>query len=215
MAADPQLLNSLFNQVFDYAGVGVFAATGAIAAARKRQDALTFVFFAMVAGVGGGTLRDLLLDLPVFWVAQPLYLMVCIATALAIWMWAPPPGTGVLFKGLLWLDALGVSAYAILGTHKALAAEAPALVAVVMGTLTATFGGILRDLLGGEPSILLRREVYVTAAITGASLFAVLRELQFDLSLSAAAGVFLAFAIRAGALVFGWSLPAFHRKEGS
>lgn len=211
MSAQAALLDPLFNQVFDYAGVAVFAASGALAAARKRQDLLTFAVFAVMTGVGGGTLRDLLLDVPVFWVAQPNYLVVCVAIAIAIWFWAPPPGRGLLFQGLLWLDAAGLAAYSVFGAHKALAIEVHGMAAVVMGVATAVCGGILRDVLAGEPSVLLRRELYATPALAGAAVYVVLQTLGVEVMFSAILSVLIAFAMRAGALKFGWALPAFHR----
>src|SRR6185437_11145024 len=146
----------------DYAAVAVFGATGALAAARRKHDIVTFGFFAAVTGVGGGTLRDLLIGAPVFWVGRPAYLVVAAGAALAIWLF----GWGRRGERILtWLDALGMAAYAVVGALKALSLGAPPLSAVVMGVLTSTFGGIIRDVLAEEPSVLLRRELYVTAAL--------------------------------------------------
>jgi uncharacterized membrane protein YeiH len=150
----------------DYAAVAVFGATGALAAARRNHDIVTFGFFAAVTGVGGGTLRDLLIGAPVFWVDRPAYVLACLAAALAVWLF----GVGRWREQtLLWLDALGMAAYAVVGAAKAGSLGAPPFSAVVMGVLTATFGGIIRDVLAGEPSVLLRREVYVSAALLGAA----------------------------------------------
>jgi uncharacterized membrane protein YeiH len=190
----------------DYAGVAVFGATGAQAAARRKHDIVTFGFFGAVTGVGGGTLRDLLIGAPVFWVGQPVYLAVPVTAAVAIWL------VGWGRRGerlLLWLDALGMAAYAVVGAMKAEALGAPPLSAVVMGVLTATFGGIIRDVLAEEPSVLLRREIYVTAALAGASVFAGLTWIGVAILPAALAGFAAAFALRAGAMLFGWRLPGF------
>jgi uncharacterized membrane protein YeiH len=192
--------------VLDYAAVAVFGATGALAAARRKHDIVTFAFFAAVTGVGGGTLRDLLIGAPVFWVGRPAYLVVTLGAALAIWIF----GWGRRGERILtWLDAIGMAAYAVVGALKALSLGAPPLSAVVMGVLTSTFGGIIRDVLAEEPSVLLRRELYVTAALAGAAAFVVLRMLGVEIAPAGLAAFALAFLVRAGAIVFRWTLPGF------
>lgn len=190
----------------DYAGVAVFALTGALAAARQRHDILTFCFFAAVTGIGGGTVRDLLIGAPVFWVRDPGYLAVCIAAAGAVWAVG---GRDWRFNMLLWLDAAGLAAYSVLGAAKAADFGAPPLVCVVMGVLSASFGGIVRDVLAQEPSVLLRREIYVTCAALGAGAYVLLQLARVDGTIAAGVAVAAAFALRAGALRFGWKLPSF------
>lgn len=192
--------------VLDYAGVAMFAASGALMAATKRQDVLTFVFFAAITGVGGGTLRDLLIDAPVFWVMDAGYVVVCAVVAILIYL---TRGRGVHEQTLLWLDALGLCIYACVGAAKALAMGVDPLICVVMGALTACFGGIIRDVLAGEPSILLRRELYISAALVSASVFIVLRTLNMDWTWASGVAVALGFVVRAGAIVWKWHLPAF------
>jgi uncharacterized membrane protein YeiH len=192
--------------VLDYAGVATFAASGALMAAEKRQDVLTFVFFAAITGVGGGTLRDLLIGARVFWVTDPGYVLVCTAVAVLIWF---TRGRGIPAQTLLWLDAAGLCVYAVVGAAKALSLGVSPPVCVVMGVLTATFGGIIRDVLASEPSILLRREIYISAALTSAALFVVIRVVGVDWIWASAIGVAVGFAVRAGAIMWGWSLPAF------
>jgi uncharacterized membrane protein YeiH len=202
-------LESLPLALLDYAGVAVFALTGALAAARQRHDIVTFCFFGAVTGMGGGTLRDLLIGAPVFWVRDPGYPAVCIAAAGLVWALGERRWR---MSALLWLDAVGVAAYSVVGAAKAADMGVPPLVAVVMGVLTATFGGIVRDVLAQEPSVLLRREIYLTAAVLGAGTFVALRLLQIDEGWSMTAGVAAAFLLRAGALRFGWTLPGFHHR---
>jgi uncharacterized membrane protein YeiH len=192
--------------VLDYAAVAVFGASGALAAARAKHDIITFGFFAAVTGVGGGTLRDLLIDAPVFWVARPEYVVVCLGAALAVWILGWGQSRDRL---LLWFDALGMAAYAIVGALKASSLGAPPVSAVIMGVLTATFGGVLRDVLAHQPSVLLRRELYVTPALLGASVFAGLHALDLPLAVSGGLGFLSAFAVRAGAILFGWQMPGF------
>ncbi|MDP3659289.1 trimeric intracellular cation channel family protein [Phenylobacterium sp.] len=190
----------------DYAAVAVFGATGALAAARRKHDIVTFGFFAAITGVGGGTLRDLLLGAPVVWVHQPAYLVACLLAAVAVWLFGAKRGR---YRLLIWLDALGMAAYSVAGAAKAGALGAPPLTAVVLGVLTATFGGIVRDVLADEPSVLLKREIYVTAALVGAATYVGLGLLGVGAAVAGLAGFGAALALRAGALVFGWSLPGF------
>jgi uncharacterized membrane protein YeiH len=191
---------------FDYAAVAVFGATGALAAARRKHDIVTFGFFAAVTGVGGGTLRDLLIGAPVFWVGKPGYLVVCLAAAVAVWIFGWGQGRE---RFLVWLDALGMAAYSVVGALKAMSLGVPPFSAVVMGVLTATFGGIIRDVLADEPSVLLKRELYVTAALAGASVFVVLGLVGAPVMAAGIAGFAAAFVLRAGAILFHWTLPSF------
>jgi uncharacterized membrane protein YeiH len=194
----------------DYAGVATFAASGALMAANKRQDVVTFIFFAAITGVGGGTLRDLLIGAPVFWVLDPGYVIVCTVVAVLVFL---TRGRGVHEQTLLWLDAIGLCVYACVGAAKALEKGVDPVICVVMGALTATFGGIIRDVLAGEPSILLRRELYITPAIVSAAVFIVLRTLFVDWTWATAIAVALGFFVRAGAIAWKWHMPAFRPPE--
>ncbi|WP_309085944.1 trimeric intracellular cation channel family protein [Chelativorans sp.] len=198
--------------LLDYAGVAVFAATGALAASRKQLDIIGFLFFAGVTGTGGGTLRDLVLDLPVFWVVNPAYLVVC--TAVAVFVYFSAHLVESRYKLLLWLDAVGLSAYCVMGAAKGLAATGSPAVALLTGMMTGTFGGILRDLLAGEPSVLLRPEIYITAALTGAAVFT-LGELSGAPPMASALIAFAAaLVVRGGALRFGWTFPRYKPRPG-
>jgi uncharacterized membrane protein YeiH len=192
----------------DWAGVAVFALSGALVAAAKKQTLVTFVFFAVVTGVGGGTVRDLLIGAPVFWIHQNVTLLICIAAAAIVWI-----SPASLWRGstLLWLDAIGLGAYASFGAAKGLAYGVAPLPAIGMGVLTGCLGGIIRDLLADEPSILMRPELYVTAAALSAALTVGLPLLGLT---GMAAGLIAAaagFALRGCAIHFGWSLPAYRR----
>jgi uncharacterized membrane protein YeiH len=197
----------------DYAGVAVFAATGALSASRKQLDLIGYLFLAAVTGIGGGTLRDLVLGrVPVFWVLQPTYILVCVVAGVVVFF------TAHLFESryrvLIWLDAVGLAAYCVMGAAKGLAATGSPTIAIVTGALTATFGGILRDLLANEPSVLLRPEIYVTAALIGACVFVAANAASLPLSISSAAGVIAAFGVRGGALWFGWTFPSYRPRPG-
>lgn len=188
-----------------YLGVAVFAATGAIAAARKPHDIVTFAFFAAATGIGGGTIRDVLLDVPVFWIDDPIHLVICVVVGCVFWVLGPSRWDA---RVLDWLDAIGLAAFAILGAAKALDLGAPVFVCVIMGVFTASAGGVIRDVVAGEPSIMVRREIYVTAALVAAGAY-VLAQPWAGPVLAGAIGFALGFALRAAALTFGWALPAF------
>lgn len=195
----------LIYQLLTYAGVAVFAASGALAAAARRHDVITFAFFAAITGLGGGTLRDLMLQAPIFWIVDPNQLAVCVAVGVLVWIVGLRPFPE---RALLWLDATGLAAFAVLGAAKATALGASPPVAIVMGVLTATAGGIIRDITAGEPSVLLRREIYITAALVGATAFVVVAELGYR-EIAGAAAFATGFLLRGAALRWNWQMPAF------
>lgn len=190
----------------DMAGVAVFAISGALAAAKARQTIVTFAFFAAVTGIGGGTLRDLLIGAPVFWVGRSDYLGICLVAAGAVWILRADRWR---LNSLLWFDAVGMAAYAVLGAAKAETMGVPPLACIVMGVLTASFGGIIRDVLAGVPSNLMRREVYVSAAALGATTYVVLVVLGVDRIVAGGIGAVAGFGLRALALAKGFALPAY------
>jgi uncharacterized membrane protein YeiH len=194
----------------DYAGVTVFALTGALAAARDRHDIITFWFFAVVTGVGGGTLRDLLIGAPVFWIVDATYLGIGLAAAIFVWFAAQRVERA---KALIWLDALGLAAYAVIGAAKALSLGVDPLVSIGMGVLTACFGGVIRDVLAGHPSALLKREITISAALLAAAGFVALYAAGVPPLWAGVAGGVAGFGLRAGAIHYGWALPAFGAKR--
>lgn len=194
-----------------YAGLMVFAASGAIAAAEAKHTIVEFIFFATITAVGGGTLRDLLIGAPVFWVSGNGPLAVCATIAVLVWFMGERYWNTRL---LLWLDAMGLVSFAVLGAAKTLALGFPALVAIAMGVLTGTFGGIVRDVLANRPSILLGREIYVSATIVSAGVFVLLAQLGVATMVAGPLGIAVGFALRGGALAFGWTLPGYREKRG-
>jgi len=197
-------------ELLDYFGIAVFAASGALLAAQKRQTLVTFIFFAVVTGVGGGTLRDLLIGAPVFWVHTNGTLLICIGAALLTWLISTRRLTG---RALLWFDAAGLAAYATYGAAKALGYGVAPVPAFAMGVLTACAGGIIRDVLAGDPSILMRPELYVTAAALAAGLLVGLILLGVPGAIAVLLATAAGFALRSLAIWKGWSLPAY-RDEG-
>ena len=195
-------------ELLNWAGIGVFALSGALLAAEKKQTFVTFIFFAVVTGIGGGTVRDLLIGAPVFWVHENLTLLICFAAAAAAWI--TPAG---LWKGraLLWFDAAGLAAFSSVGAAKGLAFGLAPLPAFGMGVLTGCLGGIIRDVLAGEPSILMRSELYVTAAALSAALLVGLVMAGIPGGLAGLAAAIAGFALRGAAIWRGWSLPPYSR----
>ena len=204
-AAIPQI-----PEVLDLAGTAVFALTGALLAARLRQTFVTMSFFALVTGVGGGSVRDLLIGAPVFWVRDPWVAPVCLAVALLAWFmprkWLAKNEDSKLLE---WADAAGLAAYTVLGTAKALAFGLPLVPAVLMGVITGCVGGIIRDVLAGRPSILMRPEIYVTAAALSAGLCALGQTLGSPRELVWPLAALAGFALRGTAIAKGLSLPAY------
>ena len=194
-------------QLLDFLGVAVFAVTGGIVASRLRLDFLAFLFFAVFTGVGGGTLRDLVLGVPIFWVGNQLYLLVCLVIGAAMWFAAA--WVEKVDRPLRWADSVGVASYSVMGAAKTLSLGYPPVVAVLMGVATATFGGIIRDTIAGQPSALLKPEIYLTAAFAGAGVYVGLAELSVPSWPAALAGAACALILRGGAILKGWSLPPY------
>ena len=192
----------------DLFGIAVFAASGALAAAKRQQTLVTFAFFALVTGVGGGTVRDLLIGAPVFWVHDWTFAATCLGTAGLVWL---TPVSVWNERALDWFDAVGIAIYAVFGAWKALSLGIEPLPAMMMGVITACVGGIIRDVLAGEPSILLKPEIYVTAAALASGLFVLLLWLGAPLLVAAIVSAAAGFTLRAMAIVKGWAIPAYKR----
>ncbi len=197
----------------EWIAVAVFAVTGALVASRKEMDIFGFALLATVTGIGGGTVRDVVLGkLPVFWVKEPAYVGVCLVASTIVYFTAYIPQSR--YRVILWLDAVGLALVSVIGAQQGLAAGTTAFIAVVMGVITAVFGGIIRDVLGGESPVILRREIYVIPAIIAASVYVVLTGAGVSGVVPALAGFLAGFAVRALALYYTWSLPAFRSRPG-
>jgi uncharacterized membrane protein YeiH len=194
--------------VLDLLGVAVFAASGVLAVAGRGLDLFGVLVVAALTAVGGGTLRDLLLDRhPIFWIAEPAYLATVVAATAATLAWLRfRPLRGRWF---LAADALGLALFALSGARIAEdAGHAPAVV-VVMGTMTGVAGGVLRDVLSGEVPLVLRRDIYATAAIAGIVLYLGTVGAGVDRDLAFAAGMASVLGLRWWAIVRGLALPTF------
>ncbi len=195
--------------IIDQLALGVFAVSGALAAAEKRLDILGFILFGTITGIGGGTTRDLLLDVPVFWVVEPRYLVICIAASVFTWFLARQLDS--IVRALRWADAVGLALFSVLGTAKALDLNFPPIVAVVMGMMTASFGSLIRDGLIGRQPVLLEPEIYVTAALLGASVYIGLSYLPLKPEIAQLIAMASAFSLRAAAIVYDLRLPKYDR----
>lgn len=196
--------------LLDLVGVGVFAVSGALAAGRKSLDLLGVVVVAVVTAIGGGTLRDVLLDRhPIFWIADPVYLGVIAGAALATVAWTrrfhPPDKTLVI------ADALGLALFSVTGAQIAQDAGVAPAIAVIMGAMTGTAGGMIRDVLTNEIPLILRpeMELYATAAIAGITLYLVLEWMGVPRPAASLAGMGAIAGLRFAAILGDLRLPVF------
>jgi uncharacterized membrane protein YeiH len=194
--------------LLDLTGIAVFALSGALLAAKMRQTIVSVVFFALVTGVGGGSVRDLLIDAPVFWVRDPWVAPVILMIAFITWF---TPSRWCEGKMLVWADAVGLAVYSVLGTAKALAYGVAPVPAILMGVITGCVGGIIRDVLAGRPSILMRPELYVTAAALSATMCALGTLAGLPLFTVWAIAAVAGFCLRGAALIWNIELPAYSR----
>lgn len=196
--------------VLDLVGIAMFALSGAVIAAKERQTFVTMAFFALVTGVGGGTVRDLLIEAPVFWVRDPWVAIVCLSTALLAWFTPVRLWDGKLFA---YADGAGLAAYAVLGSAKALAYGIPPVPAALMGVITGCVGGIIRDVVAGRPSIIMQPELYVTAAALSSALCigGILAAASLGLDKAWAWGLAFTcgFALRTAAIRWEIGLPSY------
>ncbi|HYB44708.1 MAG TPA: trimeric intracellular cation channel family protein [Candidatus Methylomirabilis sp.] len=198
--------------LLDLFGVVVFALSGALAAGRARLDLLGVFVLAAVTAIGGGTIRDLLLNRhPIFWISDPLYLVVILATAMGTVVYErfyPQPG-----EMLLVADALGLALFAIVGARIAEAARLSAIIIVLMGTMTGVAGGVLRDVLSARIPLLLQRDIYATAAIAGICLYLLAQAVGIPRPWAFALGLVGVFALRLFAIRYNLQLPVFRLPE--
>ena len=194
-------------EVVDYAGVFVFAVSGALAAARRGLDLLGVIVIAMVTAIGGGTVRDVLLDRSVFWIVHPTYLWVILAAAIGTILYTrrfTPPE-----RALTVADALGLAFFTISGARIAEGLEHTGIVVVLMGTLTGVAGGVARDVLSAEIPLIFRKgEIYATAAIAGATVYLALKP-YVPAEIAGFVGMGCIAAIRFAAIAWNLSLPVY------
>ena len=186
--------------VIMYFGDVVFAVSGALTAARYRMDILGFVLIGTITGIGGGTTRDLLLGRTVWWTQDPLELILCVAASLVTFFFIRSDITRR--KGMIWADALGLAAFAVVGCHLARKFGAPFVIAVFMGMVTATGGGVIRDVLTQNKPMIMRGQLYATAALLGSLSYASMRYLGVHEIAAEVVAFLAAFSLRASAIIF-------------
>ncbi|QCU90218.1 trimeric intracellular cation channel family protein [Thiomicrorhabdus sediminis] len=191
----------------DLLGTAVFAITGLLAARRKQLDLFGAIVIAMVTAIGGGTLRDLIIGVPVFWTQQDIYIYVVVVAALLLFFLARYKRLPV--KLLLFLDALGLAVFTIIGTQKAMLLGFSDPIAIMTGIMTGVVGGIIRDVLVGEIPLVFRKEIYATASFIGASVFLLLEHAGVELYVATWMAMLLVLSARVWAIVFHIELPVF------
>lgn len=195
--------------VVDLLGVAVFAVTGVLAAGRKQLDLMGVLVLAVVTAIGGGTLRDVLLDRhPIFWIADPTYLVVILAVAVLTLLLVrhrrPPVDL------LLVADALGLAFFAVAGAQIAAGRHLPGIAVVLFGTMTGVAGGVIRDVLSAEIPLVFRRgHLYASAAIAGITLYLLLQAAGVAQGVAASVGMATVVALRLASMRWGWNLPVF------
>ncbi|MCC5996150.1 MAG: trimeric intracellular cation channel family protein [Oceanicaulis sp.] len=201
---------ALLFTVLDFAGIFFFAATGGILSARKQLDPFGAAVIGAVTGMGGGTVRDIVLgSLPVYWVAAPEYLAVALAGGIIGYYGSEivRGEIGARREAMIWADAIGLSVFCVIGAQAGLAAGAHWSIALLTGVMSAAFGGLLRDVILNDVPLILRAEIYALAALFGAGLYVITVALGLGEGAAAIAGALGAFVIRGCAIKFGWSLP--------
>ncbi|MDG6772881.1 trimeric intracellular cation channel family protein [Thiomicrorhabdus sp. ZW0627] len=192
----------------DLLGTVVFAFTGLLAASRKQLDLFGAIVIAMVTAIGGGTLRDVILGQPVFWITQPVYIYVIVISALFMFFYArfrPVP-----MRLLLFLDALGLAVFTVIGSQKALALGLSDPIVIMTGIMTGAAGGVIRDVLVGEVPLIFRKEIYATASFMGASVLLVLMQNIESQELAITISILVVLIMRISAIVYNYSLPIFN-----
>jgi len=205
---------TLFVNLFGLFGIAVFAVSGALDAARKQMDILGFMLIGTLTGLGGGTISDVLLGrLPLYWTLDSTFVGLCLLVSVITFFIAPKLQSRT--KGLIWMDALGLSLFCVTGAQIAVQIGAAPLICVCMGVITATFGGILRDVVCGYDLVLGSRELYVTAAVAGASVYLGLHWIGLSENWSILIGMLAALSLRSAAIIWGIKLPSYGRSTKS
>ena len=191
--------------VLDLLGVFVFGLSGALAAARKEMDIFGYVVLALLPAIGGGTVRDLILNTTVFWIDQSIYILIAASAGVVVYFFSVR--VGQRYNVLKWADALGLSLFCVMGSAKALTLTQDPVIAVTMGVVTAVVGGILRDVICNEIPLILKRGIYAIAAFAGSTVYCIAVAFSLSTLISMLLGGTCAFIVRALAIRRHWTLP--------
>jgi len=196
----------------DLFGVAVFAVSGSLAAGRKHMDVFGVVVLGLVTALGGGTLRDTLLDVsPVFWIGDRIYLLVAVASALLTF--TAVRVITVPWRVLLISDAFGLAVFMAIGTAKTLSVTQLPSISMIMGVMTGVAGGMIRDVLSAEVPLILRKEIYATAALCGSFVFIIMNRFGLADTASLLLSALVTLLIRLAAIHYNFSLPVFRSRE--
>ncbi|MGI9205187.1 MAG: trimeric intracellular cation channel family protein [Woeseiaceae bacterium] len=197
---------------FELIGTAVFAISGALAASRKNMDIFGFAVLALMPAVGGGTVRDVLIDRhPIFWIDDTNYVYVAVAAAVATFFAAHVIRSRL--RMLIWMDAIGLALFAVLGSQIAIDHGTSVPVAAIMGMVTGVVGGMIRDLICSEVPLILSREIYATAAFVAAAVFLTASGAGLSDTWSIPLGILAGLGIRAAGIVNGLSLPVYRQRD--
>ncbi len=195
-----------------FAAVSVFAISGALDAVRQKMDILGLMLIGTVTGLGGGTLRDILLgNTPVFWIREPEWIAICLVSSAATYFIAQKLSS--LTLALIWMDAVGLALFTVIGTKVALDFGTTSLIAICMGVMTASFGGIARDVLCGSNLTLMKEELYITPTVVGSTIYLWLNNLNLPDSIDLICGFLVVFTLRALGIQFNLKLPNMYRES--
>lgn len=197
--------------IIDILGTLSFSISGVLTAVKKRMDPFGIFIIAFVTAVGGGTLRDVLIDAPVFWMYDLRFMYVIAgATILAIIF---RKKLGYVRKSMFLFDTIGIALYTVIGVEKGISAGFPPIICIALGTLSACFGGVIRDILCTEIPIIFRKEIYATACIAGASAYFILQYTPLSNNVVVFISGGIVITIRLLAVIFKLSLPTLYSKD--
>lgn len=198
----------------ELAGVAVFAMTGALEASRRQMDIVGFILMATFTGIGGGTVRDVITgETPVFWIKDPSWIITCIVAAIITYFTAHLVERR--YVALIWLDALGLAMFGVTGAAIGLRLGVSPLVAIILAMISATFGGVLRDVVCNETPLILRPEIYITCALLGGGIYVIGVDMfGFPRAPVALVAFAMAFALRAAAILMKLRFPVYKSRPG-
>lgn len=206
-------MDELFIDIIEILGTAAFAISGIRLAAAKRFDWFGAYVVGLVTAIGGGTLRDVLLDLPVFWMLSSVYLVVTFISLVAVIVFRQALVKGM--RTLFIFDAIGLALFVVVGVQRTLAAGLPMWVAIVMGTITGSFGGIIRDILINEQPLFFRKDIYATACLAGGVVYWLLNLPSWSEIVPQTACAITVIGLRIAAVHYNWSLPILKVDTGS
>lgn len=197
--------------VIDLLGTIAFSISGVLTAFKKRMDVFGIFIIAFVTALGGGTLRDILIQAPITWMRDLTFVYVIAASSIFALIFRKK--LGYLRKSLFLFDTIGIALYTVVGVEKGLAADLPALICIALGTMTACFGGVIRDILCNEIPIIFRKEIYATACVLGGSAYFILLKTSLSADMVVIISGAIVITVRLLAVYFKWSLPNIYSKE--